>query len=321
MITFSEETINEFLIFLGGEINNGKIRSRDEEKIRTKTLKYYEQRLKKFLEITGGELTTDTIYSFVIFAQSKECPYKYLDPARRFLEWLSNVRGLDLLDLIQLLKEARKTQRKKAKKTYAEKDSVFDVTITDVHEHILRIYRSRIRLVPKLRAILASALAASTGLRPEELTKLSRGDIDLSNDYFILPATKSKTHTERVIPLHPQVKDLFKFYIKLNNDNILFSYGSIRNVFDKAGTLRLKHFRKFFAIHSARIGFPDPYRVAIMGHDTELLEKLLGARFLEITEEFYRKFTPEAIVEMYMNFWGKVEILPEGIDAKAILKG
>ncbi|GEM_PF-2108757 len=306
--SFNLDDIRQFLFYLGGEYKNGKLVSRDEQKIRTNTLNDYRKRLNKFYEITQGNLNPQAILKFVTFAQGKDLPHKYLDIARRFIEWLGEVRREDYNNLIKLLRQVKR--KKRVKKTYADEGSIFDVSLEDIHQHIRKIAESNLNMVSKLRAIVASALSASTGLRPEELTKLERKDIDLNKDYFILPSTKSKTHIERVIPLHPQVKELLKIYLNVCDNEELFSYGALRYAFEQADApLRLKQFRKFFAIHSAKIRFPEVYRIAIAGHDTEELEKALGTLTLKITEEFYRKFTPDCIAEEYMKYWGKVEII------------
>ncbi|WP_456478210.1 tyrosine-type recombinase/integrase [Geoglobus ahangari] len=310
---FTRDDIRAFLIYLGAEFRGDRAISRNEEEIRTSTLEDLRKKLYQFYDITYGELSPSSILSFINDRSRYQDPGKYINPAVRFLTWLQDVRGEDYSNLVRLLEGAKPKRTRRKKKAYAERGSVFDVTLEDVHTHILNIYRSDTRTIPKLRAITASALAASTGLRPEELKRLEPSDIDPIQHYFILPAEKSKTHTERVIPLHPQVRIMLNLLLRYSRSELLFSDGSIRHVFSRAGTLKLKQFRKFFAIYSPKVGLKDVYRIAIMGHDSEELEKLLQSIKLEVTEEFYRKFTPEAITQEYMKTWGRVRIVPERV--------
>jgi integrase len=312
-VNFTRDDIKAFLIYLGAEFKGDKAISRDEEETRTATLEDLRKKLYQFYDIVGGELSPTSILIFVNNRSRCQDPGKYINPVIRFITWLQDVRGEDYGNLIRLLEGAKPKRTRRKKKAYAEKGSVFDVTLENVHTHILSIYRSNTRIIPKLRAITASALAASTGLRPEELKRLESSDLDPAGNYFILPAEKSKTHTERVIPLHPQVRNLLLILLRHNRSDLLFSDGSIRHVFSRAGTLKLKQFRKFFAIYSARVGLMDVYRIAIMGHDSDELERLLQSMKLEVTEEFYRKFTPEAITKEYLKTWGRVRIVPERV--------
>lgn len=294
---FSDSDIKAYLTYKGEK--------------RPATIEDLRKKLNKFAKLTNYRLSSEGVLNFVVDrVNNTSNPQKYINPAMGFIRWLQNVRNTDYSHLIKLLEQAPKPV--KTKKAYAEEGSIYDVTLDDVHTHILSIYRSNIRTIPKLRAITASALAASTGLRPEELKRLEPSDLYPLDRYFILPAEKSKTHTSRVIPIHPQISHLLR--LRLRNTHNLFPDGSIRYVFDKAGILTLKQFRKFFAIHSARIGFPDIYRIAIAGHDTDKLEKLLQVMRLEITEDFYRKFTPLSIVTEYIKYWGKVEIVPAEVE-------
>ncbi|WP_290623739.1 MULTISPECIES: site-specific integrase [unclassified Archaeoglobus] len=275
---------------------------------REATKQDYRKKLLQFYKTTKGELTPERVLEYVIDRSQTADPSRYFTVVKIFLKWLADFRGQDYSNLINLLNSHRK---RKTKRLFAHENSLYDVTLEDVHDHILSLYKSNLRTVVKLRAITASTLAATTGLRPEELKRLEPSDLNLTQDYFILPAEKSKTWTERVIPLHPDVKKLLK--LMFCNNSKLFTDGSIRHAFSKAGKLQLRQFRKFFAIYSAKVGLPEPVRVAIMGHDTEELEKLLNVLKTPVTDEFYRKFTPDAIVKEYMRTWGGVEIVPSSV--------
>ncbi|WP_457548714.1 tyrosine-type recombinase/integrase [Archaeoglobus sp.] len=284
---------------------------------RPSTIEDYRKKIRHFLNFIDYRLTPKNV---ILYANDRleKCqnPSKYLNPAVKFLEFLQNLHGNDYTNMIWILKQAvGKVDKKKEKSTFAEKGSIYDIKLEDVHQHIVYILTTPMKHVPRLTAITAITLSSTTGLRPEELKRLETSDIDLKVDYFILPAEKSKTHTKRVITLHPQVKALLKKLMKRVESEALFPDGRIRYVWRRVREngkqlLPLKAFRKFFAIHSARIGLDDVYRIAIAGHDTDELERLLKSLRLKVTEEFYRKFTPEEITKEYLNVWGKVSILP-----------
>ncbi|ADB57963.1 site-specific integrase [Archaeoglobus profundus] len=284
---------------------------------RPATVEDYRKKVTHFLNFCEFSLTPKKL---ILYANDRleKCkdPSKYLNPAVRFLEFLQNLHGNDYTNMIWILKQAvDKVDKKREKSTFAEEGSIYDIKLEDVHRQIMNILVTPMKHVPRLTAITAVAVSASTGLRPEELKRIEASDIDLKMDYFILPAEKSKTHTKRVIPLHPQVKALLGKLMERAEREELFPDGSIRYVWRRVREkgrqlLPLKAFRKFFAIHSARIGFDDVYRIAIAGHDTDELERLLRTLRLKVTEEFYRKFTPEEITKEYLNVWGKVSVLP-----------
>jgi len=290
----SEEDLKTYLTFQ---------KSRD---IRERTLDDIRKKLSLFLKITQGDLSGSSILRYIEDRSRLQDPSKYINPVISFLEFLSEFRGEDFSSQISLLQKG-KVKKRATKKAFAEEGSIFDVTLEDVHEHLLSLYRSDLKTSTKIIAITASALAASTGLRPEELKRLEKTDLSGSDDFFILKSEKSKTHLERVIPLHPDVRPLLSILLKMRN-GLLFPDGTLRYAFSKAGTLQLKQFRKFFVIHSARVGFPEFYRVAIIGHDAESL-----LRFMKVTQNYYRKFTPEEITAVYLKHWGGVKIVPERI--------
>ena len=310
VITFSrrdvvvkDEELNLFLKFL--------------RRKRPATVNDYRKKITYFLKYCDFRLNPKYL---ILYANDRldRCkdPGKYLNPAIRFLEFLQSLRNEDYTNLIWILKQALdKVERKKEKSTFAEEGSIYDIKLEDVHQNIMNIIVTKMRHIPRLTAITAIALSATTGLRPEELKRLKGSDLDVKQEFFILPAEYSKTHVKRVIPLHPQVKPLLEKLIKKAERDELFPDGSIRYVWRKVRAngkqlLPLKAFRKFFVIHSARIGFDDVYRIAIAGHDVEELEKLLRSLRLRVTEEFYRKFTPEEITKEYIRVWGRVQILP-----------
>jgi len=87
----------------------------------------------------------------------------------------------------------------------------------------------------------------------------------------------------------------------------LWNYDTLQKIIKQTPIKQMKRLRKFFVKYSANIGLPELYRIAIAGHDEEEIVKL------KVTPEFYSKFTPQEIVNTYMEHWGKVRIVPSEV--------
>ena len=67
-----------------------------------------------------------------------------------------------------------------------------------------------------------------TGIRPEEILKITIGMVDLLNSEIILPAEITKTNKKRIVPIN---QHLFEYYRKMNFQNLpkdYFLFGSNR---------------------------------------------------------------------------------------------
>lgn len=67
-----------------------------------------------------------------------------------------------------------------------------------------------------------------TGIRPEEITKMTLGMIDLKNHEIILPAEITKTKRKRIVPIN---QHLLEYYKKMNFENLpkdYYLFGSYR---------------------------------------------------------------------------------------------
>jgi len=67
-----------------------------------------------------------------------------------------------------------------------------------------------------------------TGIRPEEITKITLGMIDLKNSEITLPAEITKTKRKRIVPIN---QHLMEYYRKMNLENLpndYYLFGSFR---------------------------------------------------------------------------------------------
>ncbi len=272
--------------------------------------------LEQFLRITNGIVTFDTVKQYIKEISCYAKRRSYANSVCRFLEFIRKKKNFDVTPFIELLKEIKPPKKEKA--LFAEpEEEVFTLTLEDIQESI-KIIANNCKPVTALRAISLIVFMATTGVRPEEACSkkvsgiytpgIQKRHIDLSKDYIILPAEISKTGYKRVLPIHPQLKPLLEKLLKDWPKEDLWNYDTLQKIIQKTPIKQMKRLRKFFVKHSAKIGFPELYRIAIAGHDEEELVKL------KVTPEFYSKFTPQEIVNVYMEYWGKVEILPPDID-------
>ena len=272
------------------------------------SIKHYaeeERRLRNFFNITKGVLNADSITEYIKAIKFYAKKRDYANTVARFLEWFSKRKGMNLSNEIELLRSVQRP--KKMKKLYADSDR-FTLTLNDIRKTLEMLIRQG-----DFRVASLVVLMASTGIRPEEactITKKGMTDlgiqksmINLNKDGFILPAEMSKTRVERVIPFHLDFDEVYTLFIENWDKEDLWNYNSVQKVIKKTPVKQLSRLRKFFVIHSAEIGFPEQYRIAIAGHDERDLLKL------RVTEEFYRKFTPCKIVEVYLEYWGEVRFL------------
>ena len=272
------------------------------------SIKHYaeeERRLRQFFNVVQGEISTDSITKYIKAIKFYSKKRDYANTVARFLEWFGKRKKIDLSHEIELLRSVPRPKKEKA--LYADSDR-FTLTLEDVRK-TLRILIDR----GNYRVASLVILMASTGIRPEEactVTKkgmtalgIQKSMIDLNKDGFILPAEMSKTRVKRVIPFHPDFDEVYTEFIKRWDKEDLWNYNAVQKVIQNTPVKQLSRLRKFFVIYSSEIGFPEPYRIAIAGHDERDLLKL------KVTEDFYRKFTPCKIVEKYLEFWGEVEFL------------
>jgi integrase/recombinase XerD len=115
-------------------------------------------------------------------------------------------------------------------------------------------------------------LTATSGLRSEEVYKLTLDDIDVDNRIVNVRAEVAKDYEERVTFFSKEAQEaLIKYLENCENcklrTNRLFAESNIRRAFERLDTwLRLKHMRKFFSQQSDRLGMPTAIKKILMGY-------------------------------------------------------
>lgn len=122
-----------------------------------------------------------------------------------------------------------------------------------------------------------------SGVRISEAVGLQKGKIDFQNYVMTVRWLKNRKYKERVVPLHPNLRDLLQLYCAtLKNDDLLFGISRQR-----AWQLSVKYFeghphqlRHSFAVNWLRCG-----------GDIVILHRMLGHSKIQTTME-YLKIVP-----------------------------
>jgi integrase/recombinase XerD len=160
----------------------------------------------------------------------------------------------------------------------------------------------------RLRLRAAILLAATSGIRAEELYKLTLDNIDLENRTVYLRAEQTKDFEDRITFFSEEARDALIEYlnsVELKTER-LFAECTVQKDFRKLDVevdfnqkLRLKHMRKFFSQQSDRLGMPTSVKKLLMGHSTASDVDLLHYDFQG----------EEDLKKIYDKYWKDFRIL------------
>ena len=183
-----------------------------------------------------------------------------------------------VLDVRRLLKSVNAPFADKIKLPKTPKRRKIIIRREDVQQIILNIQKYERNEERKLRAISAFLIAATSGIRAEELYKLTLNDIDLESRIIYIKfgdkAGSDKTvkdYEERITFFNEEAKEALLKYLEVYgcNNSVLFSENSLKRMFKtypEIGKLRIKHMRKFFSQEWDRLGGPTSIKKMLMGH-------------------------------------------------------
>jgi integrase/recombinase XerD len=117
-----------------------------------------------------------------------------------------------------------------------------------------------------------------SGVRITEAINLTKGDIDFANYCMVVRWLKSRKYKQRVVPIHPKLKDILEVYTAtLRSDEVIFNFSRQRG-----WQITMKYlggnphkFRHSFAINWLR-----------NGGDLVILHKILGHSKIQTTMEY-----------------------------------
>jgi len=132
-----------------------------------------------------------------------------------------------------------------------------------------------------------------TGMRVTELISLHKGDIDFINSRMVIRWLKSRKMQQRVIPMHPQLRDILQFYTaKMNDPDRVFPYtrqwiGKITKSYLKVSPHTLRH--------SFSVNFLNQSKSPIA---LVVLKNLLGHSHIGTTMEYLRIVPNDMAIEL-----------------------
>ena len=178
-------------------------------------------------------------------------------------------------------------------------------------EHIQKFINKAMKLpcceVIKQRFIAGIFICSTSGLRVEELYKLSVEDIDVENRTIRIRAENAKDREERITFFSEEAKkELLKLLELVKTERVKriervkkpifwkesfhYVYGSFKHVI---GQYRLKLCRKFFSQQSDRFGMPTAAKKILMGHS------LHG----DVDLQHYDYQDEEELKQIYDRYW------------------
>ncbi len=127
------------------------------------------------------------------------------------------------------------------------------------------------------------------GLRKSELLSLNWDDVDLGKDWVIVKCSKNKG--DRIIPLHPKVKELLDLYLTqrlpLKNNALIIGEQGARLTVTSFNNIINMHLlvsgikKKGYSAHSFRHGFAT--RLVEKNVNIFMVQRLLGHASLDST--------------------------------------
>lgn len=149
-------------------------------------------------------------------------------------------------------------------------------------------------------------IAIYSGWRPQELAILKRDNIDLENDIMI-GGLKTEAGTDRIVPIHPKIKDLVKYYYEqsegqeyLFNDfegqqGTYMTYDKYRGRFKKVMS---KCQLEGYTPHCTRHTFITKAKNCNV--DEYALKLIVGHEIRDITEKVYTHRDIESFIKQEM---------------------
>jgi len=146
----------------------------------------------------------------------------------------------------------------------------------DIKNVILNLWNLQVSKATKFRSISAILLASTSGLRAEEVYRLSKDDIDLAKRRVCVKAENSKDLEDRVTFFSKEAQVLLSYFLEICDEETPFNARSIRYLRERYPDafkinqldFQLKLCRKFFSQQSDRLGMPTAVKKILMGHST-----------------------------------------------------
>ena len=278
-----------------------------------------------FWQITQGVINFETInalYEYTLRTWDSEDSWgKIFGFAKSFLDYLAKTRFDQRFSSFKMFLE--KPKKVKEKKRITDR-IIVDEDIRNAVKYIVKAWKEgRLELERALNYTTYVLMGAYTGQRPDStLSKLRIEQIEaaLNENPPVLhvEAQQDKIRMEHYVPLHPKLIPFLKALLAIrkgNGNSTLFDYMSLQQWLKrnhiplKRGDLikdpDKRHFvagdlRKFAEQMGDIIKWDQSNRAYILTHNVS-----------SIDWERYKHPLPEFVYEIYMEYWGDVDLVPE----------
>jgi len=259
------------------------IKSLELSHISKSEIQAYKSTILSFLKGCSYKLNEDNITSYITMLRDNSSPKTLrnkLIKIRRFLRYINHP-----------LAEEIKLPRVPARRKIIIKKEQIRKLLEDI-ENLKEKYRIKMRA--------AVLLAATSGLRAEELYKLRMKDIDLENRTIYIKAEIAKDYEDRVTFFSEEAREVLEDYVStVGSHYYLFTKKSLNyHLRNLDSELRMKHMRKFFSQQSDRLGMPTSVKKMLMGHSIQ------G----DIDLSHYDFQDEEELKKIYDHFWRDFKI-------------
>jgi len=255
--------------------------------ITVKEMKAIESRLMQFLEACSYRINDDRIIIYINELKTRYSPVtvrKHIITIKRFLKFVEYPTA----DQIKIPKIPRRRK--------------IVIKVKDVRELLKKA---------DLKTKAAILLCATSGLRAQELYKLTLDDIDIENRTIYVRAEITKDYEDRITFFSEEAREALLEY--LNNckrqSRYLFPEGTMLKKMRKISSKwRIKHMRKFFSQQSDRLGMPTAIKKILMGHVVGD-EEFVIPRGSDIDLSHYDFQDEEELKKIYDKYWRDFRIL------------
>jgi len=295
-------------------------------RIKSEKSKYWIRKaINDYLEFSDYTIDRDKLMEFQNWYKGKygfEVQAKYHSNLRNFLEWLSKKTGNPIFrDLRDIFEPPKKNSKKLNPILIRE---------PDIHNLIKAVWKRDPTPYLKLKHITGILFASYTGQRPDStIAKITVEELReaISRDPPVLwiPEEKDKENFPHWVPVHPVLKEWLEVYLEHYDPDyekdpvkgIAFSYYSMRKLFDRLNIkaihtgrkITYSHLRKFFEQMCNNVLMVHPgLRDYIMAHNTGSLDV-----------QSYDGKLPSEIYRQYMEKWGRVNLVPEGVSLRNLV--
>lgn len=141
------------------------------------------------------------------------------------------------------------------------------------------IFKEKMKGIKKARDIILFNILWETGARISEVLAIKIKDIDIKDNKIIIQQLKTRTYSEKIVTISPNLMSSIIVFIKNNKSKMLFDIGR-----KEGWVLAIKYFGKGFSPKQFRHG--AAIDMVNKGIPTETIRRQLGHSRIDITQNY-----------------------------------